>query len=85
MQNFDMVKAMLPQAEVYVYDHENSIQGFVGLSGDYIEGLFVSSGCQSCGIGALLLNHIKEDSNDVAAESLSEEYACDSFLPAGRF
>ena len=58
-QNFDMVKAMLPQAEVYVYDHENSIQGFVGLSGDYIEGLFVSSGCQSCGIGALLLNHIK--------------------------
>ena len=44
---------------VYVYDHENSIQGFAGLSGDYIEGLFVSSECQSCGIGALLLNHIK--------------------------
>ena len=54
-----MVKAMLPLAEVYVYENEDSIQGFTGLRGDYIEGLFVSSECQSCGIGALLLNHIK--------------------------
>ena len=54
-----MVKAMLPQAEVYVYENDNSIQGFAGLSGDYIEGLFVSSECQCCGIGARLLNHIK--------------------------
>ncbi len=58
-QNFDMVKAMLPQAEVYVYENDNSIQGFAGLSGNYIEGLFVSSECQCCGIGARLLNHIK--------------------------
>ena len=58
-QNFDMVKAMLPQAEVYVYENDNSIQGFAGLSGDYIEGFFVSSECQCCGIGARLLNHIK--------------------------
>ena len=59
MQNFDMVKAVLPQAEVYVYEHEHRIQGFAGLRGDYIEGLFVASECQSCGIGALLLNHLK--------------------------
>ena len=44
-QNFDMVKAMLPLAEVYVYENEDSIQGFTGLRGDYIEGLFVSSEC----------------------------------------
>ena len=59
-QNFDMVKAMLPQAEVYVYEHERSIQSFAGLSGDYVEGLFVSSESQSRGLGSLLLNHIKE-------------------------
>ena len=59
MQNFDMVKAVLPQAEVYVYEHERRIQGFTGLNGDYIEGLFVASECQSCGIGALVLNHLK--------------------------
>lgn len=30
-QNFDMVKSILPQAEVYVYENENSIQGFSSL------------------------------------------------------
>ena len=40
-------------------EQQLNIQGFVGFSGDYVEGLFVSAECQSCGIGALLLNHIK--------------------------
>ena len=33
MGNFDLVKAMLPQAEVYVYEDARNIQGFVGLNG----------------------------------------------------
>ena len=59
IHNFDMVKSMLPLAEVYVYENENMIYGFVGLNGEYIEGIFVSKECQSCGIGTQLLNHIK--------------------------
>ena len=35
------------------------IQGFVGLSNEYIEGIFISNGMQSCGIGKLLLDYIK--------------------------
>ena len=54
-----MVKSMLPLAEVYVYENENMIYGFVGLNGEYIEGIFVSKESQSCGIGTQLLNHIK--------------------------
>lgn len=50
-RNFASVKEMLPQAEVYVYETENGIQGFLGLSGEYIEGLFVSEEAQSHGIG----------------------------------
>lgn len=45
--NFKLVKEMLLQAEVYVYEYEKKIHGFVGLSDDYIEGIFVSCEVQS--------------------------------------
>ena len=51
---------MLGQAEVYVYEEENEIQGFVGLDNDYIAGLFVRSGMQSNGIGKQLLDFVKD-------------------------
>ena len=51
---------MLPQAEAYVYEKDRRIQGFIGLTGEYIEGIFVSDEMQSQGIGRLLLNFIKE-------------------------
>ena len=58
--NFESVKALLPQAEVYVYENGKNIQGFIGLSGEYIEGIFVSGEAQSQGIGKLLLNFVKD-------------------------
>ena len=50
---------MMLQAEVYVYENDKMIQGFVGLSNEYMEGIFVSDEMQSCGIGKLLLEYIK--------------------------
>lgn len=58
--NYDAVKEMLPQAEVYVYENDNKIQGFVGLNDEYIEGIFVLDEMQSQGIGKLLLDFAKE-------------------------
>ncbi len=58
--NFDMVKEMLLQAELYVYESEGSIQGFIGLNDEYIAGLFVSDQAQSHGIGKCLLNFMKD-------------------------
>ena len=49
--NYELVKEMLLQAEVYVYEDNKMIQGFVGLSNEYIEGIFVCDEMQSCGIG----------------------------------
>ena len=59
-RNFASVKEMLPQAEVYVYETESGIQGFLGLNGEYIEGIFVSEGAQSRGIGKCLLDCVKD-------------------------
>ena len=41
--NYDAVKEMLPQAEVYAYENDNKIQGFVGLNDEYIETLLISA------------------------------------------
>ena len=58
--NFGLVKEMLSQSEVYVFEADKMIQGFVGLNDEYIEGIFVSDEMQSCGIGKLLLDYIKD-------------------------
>ena len=57
--NFELVKELLLQATVYVYEDKQEIQGFIGLSNEYIEGIFVSAEMQSQGIGKILLNYEK--------------------------
>lgn len=58
-RNEEAVRGMLPGAELFVYEEGNAIQGFVGLSGDYIAGIFVNGDCRSQGIGKALLDHCK--------------------------
>ena len=53
--NFELVKELLLQATVYVYEDNQEIQGFIGLNDEYIEGIFVSNEMQSHGIGKALL------------------------------
>ena len=38
INNYELVKEMLPQAEIYVFEVNKMIQGFVGLNNEYIEG-----------------------------------------------
>ncbi len=59
--NFSMVKEMMPQARLYVYEHQKELAGFIGIMEDYIAGIFVSSNQQSKGIGQELLNYAKSD------------------------
>ena len=61
--NFELVKELLLQATVYVYEDKQEIQGFIGLSNEYIEGIFVSAEMQSQGIGKILLNYVKGKRN----------------------
>ena len=58
--NYELVKEMMSQSEIYVFEADKKIQGFVGLNDEYIEGVFVSDEMQSCGIGKLLLDYIKD-------------------------
>lgn len=57
--NFQAVKEMLRQGELYVCEDGREIQGFVGLDKNYIAGIFVRSGARSRGTGRLLLEFVK--------------------------
>lgn len=61
VSHFDLVKGMLPQARLYVYEDERTgeIEGFTGLMDDYIAGIFVREQAQSKGIGKQLLDALK--------------------------
>ena len=39
ISNYERVKEMLPQAEVYVYEDDKMIHGFLGVRDEYIEGM----------------------------------------------
>ena len=53
--NFELVKELLLQATVYIYEDNQEIQGFIGLNDEYIEGIFVSD--------EILLNYAKDKRN----------------------
>lgn len=57
--NFELVKTMLLEAELYVYEVDNEIEGFIGLNDNYIGGIFVWHSFQSKGIGKQLLDYTK--------------------------
>ena len=82
--NFEVVKELLLQATVYVYEDKQEIQGFVGLSDEYIEGIFVSAEMQSQGIGKILLNYAKEKRNKLLLNVYQKKYTGNSFLSKRR-
>lgn len=56
----EAVRTLLPQAELYVWqDRDGAVQGFIGLGGEHIEGIFVWPAAQSRGIGKALLDRAK--------------------------
>ncbi|MCG3658826.1 GNAT family N-acetyltransferase [Aliarcobacter butzleri] len=59
-KQYDNVKELLPNSEIYVYEENEKIVAFVGLIQNYIAGIFVSFSFQSKGIGKKLLDYIKE-------------------------
>lgn len=59
--NYEIVKEILPDAEIYVHEDDTTgfIDGFIGLTNNYIAGIFVKEDKQSKGIGKQLLNYVK--------------------------
>ena len=67
--NLEYVREALPLAEVHVYEDAQGVQGFIGLNGDHVEGLFVAAGMQSHGIGKQLMDHVKRRRDALTLEA----------------
>ena len=59
IENYNYVKDAILNSEVYVYVDNSILCGFIGLSNNTIEGIFVKSDMQSKGIGKMLLDYVK--------------------------
>lgn len=64
--HFNLVKEQLLQAEVYVYEDCQKISGFIGIDGEYVEGLFVSEKMRSQRIGKQLLDFVKNKKRKIS-------------------
>ena len=65
INNFNYVKTLLPTSEIYVYEINNNIIGFIGTNKNYIEGIFIKEKYQNKGVGSKLLNYIKNLYNEL--------------------
>lgn len=57
---YGLVEELLPFSSVFLYENEDKIQGFIAMTDNYIQGLFVEKHSRGRGIGKLLLNYVKE-------------------------
>lgn len=55
-----MKEIYIPSAENYVYEHEETIKGFISLFNDTLAALFVSPSFQGTGIGKQLIKKAKD-------------------------
>lgn len=59
ISNKEMVRELLLQAELYVFEKNNQIIAFAGLQNDYLAGIFVAKKERSQGTGKQLLDFLK--------------------------
>lgn len=63
--NYEMVREMIPKAEVLVSEENGQIRGFIGLIDTYISGIFVRAAEQSKGVGTGLLHTVMKSRDNL--------------------
>ena len=85
--NYNMVKEILPKAEIYVHEDNdtNIVNGFIGLTDNYIAGLFVNDTAQSKGIGKQLLDYAKSIKSEMSLNVYQDNVRAVQFYKREQF
>lgn len=66
--NAKYVKEAIQETEVYVYEENKEIKGFIGINKGHIEGIFVEEKYRNQGIGKELLSYCKNKYDKLTLE-----------------
>ncbi|WP_409200315.1 GNAT family N-acetyltransferase [Methanobrevibacter sp. DSM 116169] len=81
----NQVKELLLLADIYIYEENNNIKGFIGLNNNNIEGLFIKKEFQSQNIGTKLLNFIKTKHNSLTLKVYTKNKIAIKFYKKNNF
>ena len=83
--NYNYVKEILPNAEIYVYVLKENIVGFIGINENYIEWIFIDTNNQCKGIGTSLLNKVKENRDNLTLSVYKKNISAINFYKKNDF
>lgn len=78
-RNYNYVKKAVMQSDVYIYESNGHVAGFVGMDGDYLQGLFVHKDFRGQGYGTRLIERIKEDNDFFTLHVFEQNYGAFTF------
>lgn len=83
--NYEMVREMIPKAEVLVSEENGQIRGFIGLIDTYIAGIFVRAAEQSKGVGTGLLHTVMKSRDNLRLNVYKKNMRAVSFYQHNGF
>lgn len=83
--NFQDVKEAILNAEVYVYEKDNCIIGFVGVIENFIAGIFVEKLFQGMGIGTEMIEYLKTIKSELSLNVYVKNQSAVSFYRKRKF
>lgn len=78
-KNKNYVRNALQRADVFVYETDGKVVGFVGMDKDYLAGLFVHRDYRGYGFGTRLIEKIKEEYDYFTLHVFKENYGAYTF------
>ena len=85
IDQYELVAALLPDAELYVAKQNDTCCGFAGITDDYyVAGLFVDTPYQHQGLGSQLINTCKNDFEELTLNVYTQNKpACNFYFKHG--
>ncbi len=84
-RNLGYVSRLIPASEVYVYEIDGRVVGFIGVDEGYVNGIFVEKDFRGLGIGTRLLAYVSEIYDVIELHVFENNFGAVRFYENRRF